>query len=313
MSNSKLILVTGATGFIGAHVVNELLSRGHKVRAVARSKAKAEQMIKDRPQYAGFLDFVYINDLATPGIFDDAVKGVDGIIHVASPVPSPETKDLENDIMVPAINGAKSMLEAAKKEPKVKRIVLTSSMAAVMLGSRGISPGYTYTSDDWNPITYEEGKSNFMVAYQAAKTFAEKAAWDCIKNDKPQFDLVTFCFPFVLGLSFTLSPRPRTLMSRTRGFGPLLQGQTPYRSVLLPPGSTFVTLPTPMSRLCSSPRWATAASLSAHQERFRTRWLRTSYERNLIGLKRWLLRVSQVHPRRRPVTWIGRLRPRRWT
>lgn len=92
------------------------------------------------------------------------------------------------------------MLEAAKKEPKVKRIVFTSSMAAVMLPDRGLNPGYTYTSDDWNPVTYEEGKnSNFLVAYQASKTFAEKAAWDVIKNDKPHYDLVTFCFPFVFG------------------------------------------------------------------------------------------------------------------
>ena len=107
---------------------------------------------------------------------------------------------MEKEIIIPGINGAKSILEAAKREPKVKRIVLCSSMAAVLLPDRGLAPGYTYTSKDWNPITYEEGKnSNWMVAYQASKKLAEKAAWDCIENDKPHFDLVTFCFPFVFG------------------------------------------------------------------------------------------------------------------
>lgn len=81
----RYVLVTGATGFVGAHVVDNLLSRGIKVRAVARSKAKAEKMLAARKQYATLLEFYYIDDLSTPGVFDDAVKGgVDGVIHLAS-------------------------------------------------------------------------------------------------------------------------------------------------------------------------------------------------------------------------------------
>ncbi len=83
-SASNYVLVTGATGFIGAHIVDELLCRGLKVRAAARSQSKANQMIADRPQHKGRLDFVFIDDLTRPGVFDSAVKNVDAVIHTAS-------------------------------------------------------------------------------------------------------------------------------------------------------------------------------------------------------------------------------------
>lgn len=75
---------TGATGFIGAHVVDELLRRGIKVRGTTRSLAKAQQMLRDRPEHAHNLEFQVLGDLATGGVFDEAVKGVDAIIHIAS-------------------------------------------------------------------------------------------------------------------------------------------------------------------------------------------------------------------------------------
>lgn len=193
------VLVTGATGFIGAHVVDELLRRGLKVRMAARSQAKAEQMIRDRPQYGERLEFVQIGDLTQPGIFDEAIKGVDAIIHTASPVDSSVT-DNESGFIIPAITGTKSALEAAKKEPGVKRFILTSSFAAVLNPSRGFGPETTYTSEDWNPLTYEEGKTGGpLIGYRVAKKLAETAAWDFIRDEKPQFDLVTICPPMVYG------------------------------------------------------------------------------------------------------------------
>ena len=78
------VLVTGATGLVGSHVVDTLLRRGIKVRAVARSKQKADIFLAARSQYTSQLSFYFIDDLNTPGIFQDAVKDVDGVIHVAS-------------------------------------------------------------------------------------------------------------------------------------------------------------------------------------------------------------------------------------
>lgn len=80
----RYVLVTGATGFIGAHVVDNLLSRGLKVRGATRSLAKGEAMKKSRPQYAEKLDFVQIQDFEKGPDLVEAVKGVDGVIHVAS-------------------------------------------------------------------------------------------------------------------------------------------------------------------------------------------------------------------------------------
>ena len=77
-------MVTGATGFIGAHVVDCLLKRGIRVRGATRQMSKGEEMIQARPRFAGSLDFVQIRDFKELGVFEDAVKGVDGLIHVAS-------------------------------------------------------------------------------------------------------------------------------------------------------------------------------------------------------------------------------------
>ncbi|KAJ0308587.1 hypothetical protein Brms1b_009465 [Colletotrichum noveboracense] len=78
------ILVTGSTGLVGSHVVDNLLRKGYKVRAVARSKQKADAFLSARAQYASKLDFYFIEDLTDPGAFDEAVKDIDGVIHVAS-------------------------------------------------------------------------------------------------------------------------------------------------------------------------------------------------------------------------------------
>lgn len=78
------MLVTGATGFIGAHIVDNLLSRGLTVRGATRSLAKGQAMIDARPQYASRLSFVQIADFESPGGLNEAVQGVDAIIHTAS-------------------------------------------------------------------------------------------------------------------------------------------------------------------------------------------------------------------------------------
>jgi NAD dependent epimerase/dehydratase family enzyme len=84
MDNRQYVLVTGATGFIGAHVVDTLLNRGMKVRGATRSPAKADAMVRARPQHAGNLNFVRIADFESPGGLLEAVRGVDAVIHVAS-------------------------------------------------------------------------------------------------------------------------------------------------------------------------------------------------------------------------------------
>ncbi|KAJ5385412.1 NAD-dependent epimerase/dehydratase [Penicillium concentricum] len=200
--NPSYVLVTGATGFIGAHVVDNLLARGFSVRGSTRSKQKGEQMKAARPQYASKLDFVVVEDFTQIGVFDSVMDGIDAVIHVASPF-FYDTTNNEQELILPAINGVKSILSAsAQSGSKVQRLVMTSSFASVVNPSSTPEPGFTYTAANWNPLTYEEAidpKSDSVTAYRGSKKFAEVAAWEFVKEHKTKFDLVTLCPPMVFG------------------------------------------------------------------------------------------------------------------
>ncbi|CAI7678940.1 unnamed protein product [Penicillium pancosmium] len=196
------VLVTGATGFIGAHVVDNLLAKGLKVRGSTRSIKKGEEMKAARPRYASQLDFVVVEDFTKIGVFDSVMEGIDAVIHVASPF-FYNTTNNEEELILPAINGVKSILTAsAKPGTNVKRIVLTSSFASIVDVDTTPGPDFTYTAQNWNPLTYEAAASptaTSVVAYRGSKKYAELAAWDFIKTEKPPFDLVTLCPPMVFG------------------------------------------------------------------------------------------------------------------
>ncbi|KAL4795277.1 hypothetical protein BDV19DRAFT_378969 [Aspergillus venezuelensis] len=200
MMENSYTLVTGATGLIGAHVVDNLLRKGHRVRIVARSPEKAASFLKARAEYKDELDVFFIQDLTDEGTFDGAVKDVTGVIHIASPLNYTVTNN-EQALIIPAIQGVRSILRASKNT-NIKRIVLTSSFGAVLDMSRPEEEPYTYSSADWNPITYAEAAfptASAQDAYRGSKTFAEQEAWKFIREEKPSFDLVTLCPSMVFG------------------------------------------------------------------------------------------------------------------
>ncbi|KZP00298.1 NAD dependent epimerase/dehydratase [Calocera viscosa TUFC12733] len=194
----EVVLVTGATGFLGAATVLDLLQRGYRVRAVARSQSKADQFSVP-PETRDRIQWFTIPDLATPGAFDAALQDVDYVIHVASPVLFDFT-DNKRDMLDPAIEGTMNLLRAAAEVPQVKHVVITSSLSAVMINPKD---GHKYTEDDWNNSTYEEaaecppGKQGFV--YCASKALAEKAAWKFVVDDGAPFGLTVFCPPMIYG------------------------------------------------------------------------------------------------------------------
>jgi nucleoside-diphosphate-sugar epimerase len=197
----SLILVTGASGFVATHVISVFLAAGYRVRGTVRSEAKAKSTAAIFPQYTSQLSFVIVPDISTPNAFDEAVKGVDGVIHTASPFVL-NVKDNKTDLLDPAINGTLNILNAVHQyAPTVKRVVITSSFASILDLSKGNRPGYTYTDADWNPATYDEAlaSSDGAFVYCASKKLAEEAAWSFVRTKSPGFSLATICPPMVYG------------------------------------------------------------------------------------------------------------------
>ncbi|KAF8756584.1 Dihydroflavonol-4-reductase [Rhizoctonia solani] len=132
--------------------------------------------------------------MTAPGAFDQVFKdnAFDSVLHTSSPLVF-GVEDPEKDILQPAIKGTTEILKSTKEHgSKVKRVIITSSFAA-LANSSVDSTKHVYSEKDWNPITYEYAVQNPEVAYFASKALAEKAAWDFVEKEKLQFDLVTIC------------------------------------------------------------------------------------------------------------------------
>jgi dihydroflavonol-4-reductase len=212
--NTKMVFVSGAAGFIGSHVVKQLLAAGYRVRGSVRSLKKVEELrhLRELPGAAERLELVEA-DLLAPGAFDAHVQGADYVLHLASPFVL-EAKDPQKDLVDPAVRGTRTMLEACQKSPRVKRVVLTSSMAAV---TDEPDSDHVLTEADWN-----EKSSLQRNAYYYSKTLAERAAWQFMAEEKPHFDLIAMNPYIVIGPSMTRAVNPSNQL-----FVDLLSGTYP--------------------------------------------------------------------------------------
>ena len=206
----ETILVTGASGFVASHIIETFLAAGYRVRGTVRSAATAETVqTRYRPEHVERLSFAVVPDMAVPGAFDSAVQGVTGVIHTASPFTLAVT-DNERDLLQPAIQGTLNILTAvAAHGPQVRRLVFTSSFAAIVDIRRGLRPGYRYTEADWNPCSYAEAKASTdaSFAYCASKALAERQLWEWVDAHSPAFDVVAICPPWIFGPA-TGAPNP---------------------------------------------------------------------------------------------------------
>ncbi|GAA5884120.1 hypothetical protein JCM6882_002147 [Rhodosporidiobolus microsporus] len=199
---SQLVLVSGTSGFLGSEVTLHFLRAGYRVRGTVRSQDKADKWEKKHGKFEGQLEWAIVKDIATPGAFDEAIKGVDLVAHTASPFHY-DVKDNEKDMLIPALEGTRQMLRAAQKEPSVKRVVVTSSFAAVLDYKNGLGPDTKYDHTMWNPATYEEaakaekGQEGFV--YCASKKVAEEEAWKIAKEPETKWKLTTICPPMIFG------------------------------------------------------------------------------------------------------------------
>jgi len=194
------VLVTGISGYVGAHVAKAFLARGHKVRGTVRSASQADHLKQKYSEFKDKFEVVVVPDLTTPHSLDDALHGVDALVHVASPF-AYHFKDPKTEILDVAITATKNALESAAKSPSVKRVVVTSSFAAIVDASLGPARDHTYTEKDWNPVTYESALqiNNPVVYYLASKKLAEQAVYEFVEKTKPHFDVVTINPPMIFG------------------------------------------------------------------------------------------------------------------
>lgn len=162
----QTVLVSGGTGFVGIHTIHQLLHQGYKVKTTTRSSAKQDELIAalDHPENITF----YQADLLHDEGWDEAAKDCDYVLHIASPFFAEEPKH-EDDFIIPARDGSLRVLKAAKNAG-VKRVVLTSSFAAI--GYSNNDQDHLFTEADWTD------PNTTIPAYIKSKTIAEKAAWE---------------------------------------------------------------------------------------------------------------------------------------
>ena len=179
----ETVLVTGGTGFIGLHCLQQLLDKGYKVRTTIRSESRKQEVMdamKEHSSNCENLEF-YIADLLKDDGWKEAVEGSKYVLHVASPffLGEPENEDV---FIKPAVEGTLRVLQACA-DADVQKVVLTSSFAAVGYGHPREKE--VYTEEDWSSVDGE------ISAYAKSKTLAEKAAWEFVENleESKKFDL----------------------------------------------------------------------------------------------------------------------------
>ena len=198
------VLVTGGTGFLAAHCLTQLLAAGHETHTTVRDLAR-ESHVRAMLRQGGAGEVgkrlsLFRAELNTDSGWAEAVAGCDYVLHVASPFPSTVPKD-ENELIGPARDGALRVLRAASNA-RVKRVVLTSSFAAIGYGAK--ERANPFTEADWTNLN-DPG----VQPYQRSKTIAERSAWDFIEREGNALELAVVnpvgIFGPVLGSDYSTS------------------------------------------------------------------------------------------------------------
>jgi dihydroflavonol-4-reductase len=176
-SSETIVLVTGASGFVAMHCILKLLEKGYEVRGTLRSPEREAGLRNTFEKHTSVDDRleIFSANLQNDDSWEDAVRGCQYILHVASPLP-PEPPKHEDDLIRPAREGTLRVLKLASSA-NVKRVVMTSSLAAVVSGHEH-DGSKVFNEDDWSRTDSDIG------AYEKSKTLAEREAWDFVKGLK---------------------------------------------------------------------------------------------------------------------------------
>ena len=211
IDKTKPILVTGANGYVASWLVKRLLKEGFTVNATARNpqnKEKIQHLTDWADDAEGQINF-FKADLLQQGSFLEAMKGCELVYHTASPF-STNVKDPKKELIEPAVQGTENVLNAALKTTSVKRMVVTSSCAAMHTDSidTQMAPNGMLSEDVWNTTA-----SIKYQPYFYSKTLAERKAWEIFKSQN-KWDLVVINPSFVMGPF----PNPKHTSSESLSF-----------------------------------------------------------------------------------------------
>ena len=196
INNSSPVMITGATGYIASWVVKFFLEEGFTVHAAvrdAKNKQKRKHLDDLAKHHEG--DIIYFEtDLLKNGSYEEAMKGCQIVLHTASPFLL-ETKNPQQELIDPALNGTKNILKSVNDTETVKRVILTSSVAAIYGDAIDSlrAPNRTFDETMWNTTS---SKTNNEYSY--SKTLAEKKAWEICKEQN-RWDLISINPSFVVG------------------------------------------------------------------------------------------------------------------
>ena len=188
------VLVTGATGYIGLHCIQQLLDQGYAVNGSLRSLERKDEIFESLESNNTSTEHLklFSFNLNEDDGWDEGMEGCDYLIHVASPI-ALERKS-EDFFVKPAVAGVKRALKFAKKH-KIKKVILTSSVAAIF---HGIELKEYYDESDWS-----DPENPSIDHYSKSKTLAEKAAWDFIEAEGKPFEFTVINPALVIGPSLS--------------------------------------------------------------------------------------------------------------
>ena len=220
---TKPVLVTGATGYVASWIVRYLLEDGRTVRGTVRNPDKAtgmEHLHALAAEHEGRLT-LHQADLLDEGSYAEPMAGCELVIHTASPFLLGKVRDPEKQLVKPALDGTRNVLDSVNATDSVKRVVLTSSVVAIQGDNIDMLGRGPFTEEDWNTTSSVDHQP-----YPYSKTVAEKAAWEiCEAQDR--WDMVTIHPGLVLGPALTTASKSGSMTTMKAFIDGSLAGGAP--------------------------------------------------------------------------------------
>ncbi|KAA8531902.1 hypothetical protein F0562_006381 [Nyssa sinensis] len=284
------VCVTGAAGFIGSWLIMRLLQQGYIVRATVRDPANMKKVkhLQELEKADKNLT-LWKADLTEEGSFDEAIKGCSGVFHVATPMDF-ESKDPENEVIKPTINGVLSIVRSCVKAKTVKRLVFTSSAGTVNLQEH---QQLVYDENNWSDLDLIYAKKMTGWMYFVSKILAEKAAWEATKENN--IDFISIIPTLVVGpfITPTFPPSLITALSLITGneahYSIIKQGQFVHLDDLCEAHIFLYEQPKAEGRYICSSHDATIYDLA---KMIREKWPEYNVPTELKGIEKDLQTVS---------------------